>query len=505
MERAFGNSSGAPEGALGPEAPDTPWFAAIRYLIGRLINPLRATPEFRQIDEFIRAERVMSLSDRSLASLLVILLGMGAADAAEFEGGLLPLDHLTLPDGPARGVAFLFSDMTGWAAPDDRLAEALRSEGIATLGVDLPGYLQRLEGLPDRCVYLIADIERMAHEIGRATGAAQYPAPILAGTGAAGGLALTLMVQTPAATIGGTVVTDPTVSVPLRKRLCSPAPWTQTGEGPVYDVSALTLVNPVDIGLTDQASPEQRARSGAVAARDPDAVVVTDPAPPGPDGLRDRILAMVDRMSSAVDALPLVDLPTRPTHDTMAIVLSGDGGWRDIDKSIAESLRGNGVPTVGLDALRYFWRKRTPEETATDLATIINAYARDWEVRHVALIGFSFGANVLPDSYLALDPATQAKVSLVSLLSLSSRADWEITVSGWLGSQGADATPVAPGLARLPAGLVQCIHGTQDRESLCPDLAGRGMEVVGLPGGHHFNGDYDRVAAEILAGLDRRR
>lgn len=432
-------------------------------------------------------------------------LSAGIVGAADFDGGLLPLDQLTLPDGPARGVAVLFSGTAGWGASEERLAAALRDEGIATVGVDLPAYAGAIEAMPDKCIYLIADIERMAHEIGRATGAASYPAPILAGVEEAGGLALTLMVQTPAATIGGTVVTDPTVTVPLRKRLCSPAPWTQTEEGPVYDVSALTPVNLVNIGLTGQASAPVRERASAFAARDPESVAITDPASPGPDGLRERIVALVERMSSAVESLPLVKLPTQPTHDAMAIVISGDGGWRDIDKSIAEALRSDGVPTIGLDALRYFWRKRTPEETSTDLAAIINEYTRTWGVSRVALIGFSFGANVLPDTYLALDPATQAKVSLISLLSLSPLADWEITVSGWLGSSGADATPVAPRLALLPAGLVQCIHGEAETESPCPDLAARGIEVVAMNGGHHFDGEYGRLAAEILGGLDRRR
>ncbi|TPK10203.1 hypothetical protein FJ543_21975 [Mesorhizobium sp. B2-5-7] len=42
----------------------------------------------------------------------------------------------------------------------------------------------------------------------------------------------------------------------------------------------------------------------------------------------------------------------------MAIVLSGDGGWHDLDKTIAEELQSRGVSVVGRDSVRYFWKKK---------------------------------------------------------------------------------------------------------------------------------------------------
>jgi len=71
----------------------------------------------------------------------------------------------------------------------------------------------------------------------------------------------------------------------------------------------------------------------------------------------------------------------------MAIVLSGDGGWRDLDKTIAEDLQRQGVPVVGWDSLRYFWSRKTPEQTARDLAAVMEAYMDKWKAEKVALIG----------------------------------------------------------------------------------------------------------------------
>ena len=48
----------------------------------------------------------------------------------------------------------------------------------------------------------------------------------------------------------------------------------------------------------------------------------------------------------------------------MAVIYSGDGGWRDIDKDIAGALQEKGIPVVGVDSLRYFWSEKTPDQVA---------------------------------------------------------------------------------------------------------------------------------------------
>ena len=63
----------------------------------------------------------------------------------------------------------------------------------------------------------------------------------------------------------------------------------------------------------------------------------------------------------------------------MAVVYSGDGGWRDIDKEIAGRLQELGIPVVGVDSLRYFWSERTPERIAADLDLIMAHYREAWQ------------------------------------------------------------------------------------------------------------------------------
>ena len=54
-----------------------------------------------------------------------------------------------------------------------------------------------------------------------------------------------------------------------------------------------------------------------------------------------RVAAHLHKQGSrgALDDLPLTELPVRAPGAPLAIVLSGDGGWRDIDKGMAEALQ----------------------------------------------------------------------------------------------------------------------------------------------------------------------
>lgn len=45
------------------------------------------------------------------------------------------------------------------------------------------------------------------------------------------------------------------------------------------------------------------------------------------------------------------------------------------------------------------------------------------------------------------------------------------------------------------------ICGIDDPEAVCDELAGTGVNIVQLPGGHHFDGDYQHIARLILASL----
>jgi type IV secretory pathway VirJ component len=126
-------------------------------------------------------------------------------------------------------------------------------------------------------------------------------------------------------------------------------------------------------------------------------------------------------------------------------------------------------------------------------------------VHDVLLIGYSFGADVLPASYNRMSPAMQSAVVQISLLGLAEKASFEFHVSSWLGLIGSDALPIAPEVARLDAAKVQCFCGQEEDDSLCRNPVLAGAELIETTGGHHFDGDYHALAHRIIAGYERRK
>lgn len=403
--------------------------------------------------------------------------------------------HVVPPIGGMRGFVVLFSKGNGWTTEDQQAATRLAERGAFVAGVDTGYYLSHIDTTPDSCNLMDGDAETIAHQIQRALGTEHYFTPIMAGVGAGGALAERVLALAPAVSIAGALAVDPVASPAVTALPCGN--------------DATQLNGFWDIGAT----PGWPAAAAAEVAERRKAGVTAEIHPlPAGGSEADHLLALVLPHLAAADTgdsvadLPLVELPAATPGDRLAVVLSGDGGWRDIDKSIAETLRQDGVSTIGLDSLRYFWSERTPQRTADDLARILRAYIARWHARHVALIGYSFGADVLPFAYTRLPADLKARIDVVSLIALSKGADFEIRVVGWLGAPpSAKALPIPPELARLPAGRVQCIYGADDDEgTACPGLAGTAADVERLPGGHHFEGDYERLTRRILAAWRAR-
>lgn len=435
------------------------------------------------------------------------------AVADGWQSDMMPVDHIFMPDGPARGVAFVLSDAAGWGAREEAIAAKLKADQIGVVGVDMPSYVkaindqaaitQKQDPYDPVCSYLVSDVESLSQQIQRASGSTDYVTPVVSGTGLGGGLALDMTDQTPDATIGATVVADPASAVPLSNDLCTPAGYLTDSRGEIYALPRSQQVDPVSVLLSAGVEPDVRARIEALKAAAPN-VTLTENAALSVTAMVRQIEARIDDSRAAMAALPVTILPTPAKHDVMAIILSGDGGWRDLDQSVGQIMQADGIPVVGFDSLRYFWSKRTPDQTAKDLATLIKHYHDAWGVNNVILVGYSFGADVLPATFARLPEATKNRIKLISLLGLSTAADWEITVDGWLGSHGSQATPTGPDVAQLPLAKVQCIYGADEDDSGCPAVATLGGEALKVDGGHHFDGNYAAVEKQILKAFTDR-
>ena len=436
-----------------------------------------------------------------LAAVCALSLSVPAAMAAtettqSFETGLIPSPHIFLPEGDVKGAVVLISDGAGWGDNEKAEANRLVEQGAVVIGIDFVAYMEALRNYDvsqnDGCIYMVSDLESLSQQVQRAAGNSAYHLPIVAGVGEGGALALAI---------------DPVAGIPLTKELCTPAKKQTVGDRMIYGLSETSLPDPIIASFTAAAQKEGRAHVEELKKQHSE-IDIRDSGDDAQTTLADTLSDLIDASGSADNplGLPLTILDAKPAFDTMAVIYSGDGGWRDIDKEVGAALQKQGVPVVGIDSLHYFWSERQPQQTADDLGKIIELYRKQWKVKHVLLIGYSFGADVVPAAFTRLKPAAKATVAQMSLLSLSHEVDYQISVMGWLGqkTEGAGGDPVDD-LKKVDPKIVQCIYGKEDDDEVaCPDLKDSGADVIALAGDHHFDENYELLSKTIIDGLKAR-
>ncbi|WP_312361531.1 AcvB/VirJ family lysyl-phosphatidylglycerol hydrolase [Ensifer sp.] len=455
----------------------------------------------------MRIRKVLkSVAGALLVATMAVAPGMAQDKPAAYDTGMIPSPHILLPNDTASALVVLLSGADGWGDREDTVARALVDDKAAVIGIDLKAYLASLARDDGDCIYMVSDIEALSQQVQRALRSDAYLPPIVAGVGAGGAMALAIAAQTPAATIGQTLAVDPEEGITLQKQLCTPAEKTRKGDRMVYGLTDGALPDPICVVFTPAASDDGRSHVAALIEKHAD-ITQEDSDDDAYDALTSHLTDLIDSEAASDNpfGLPLTVLDTKPTRDTMAVIYSGDGGWRDIDKQVGDVLQQQGVPVVGIDSLRYFWSERDPQATSDDLAKVMDYYRKRWNVRNVLLIGYSFGADILPRTFNLLPPAERARVRQVTLMALSHQVDYKISVLGWLGAagQGNGGDPIDD-IKRIDPTLVQCIHGTEEEDDACPDLKGTGVDVVAIEGGHHFDEDYPALTRRVLDALDRR-
>jgi type IV secretory pathway VirJ component len=203
-------------------------------------------------------------------------------------------------------------------------------------------------------------------------------------------------------------------------------------------------------------------------------------------------------------SMPVLEVPAGQAADTVTLFLSGDGGWRDLDRDVAGEMAKMGYPVVGIDTLRYYWQHKSPEQSANDLAELMQYYRQKWGTKRFVLVGYSFGADVLPALYNKLPAEEQKRIDAILLLAFARSGSFEIEVEGWLGNAGKEA-PTGPQMARLPAEKVLCVYGIEEvDETGCTESTAVG-EKLQLPGGHHFDEDYPALAKRLIDAIAKRQ
>lgn len=414
------------------------------------------------------------------------------------------------PSGTPSSFALFLSGDAGWDAAMSDAAQALVAKGAMVTGIDTPAFLRMLERQPGtNCEYVAGDFENLSHFVQAYYKLPDYLPPIVVGFGAGGALGYAELAEGPADATGGALLLGFKPGLDLRKRLCTgnALATDRHADNRGYDVlAAKAVATPVTL-FTD-ASGETVTKSFAGQLGQASAVTLGDGSSGTPQPFLEAFAKLAASLKpsapaapASLDGLPVIEMPAKagvPQTDAFAILISGDGGWAGLDQEVAGALSAQGIPVVGVDSLRYFWTPRTPESAAADADRIIRYYLSHLNKQQVLLVGYSQGADVMPFIINRLPAETRKHVALGAVMGLSEHALFEFHVGNWVNATQDQGLPTAPEMERPEDIPMLCIYGEGETDTLCPKLNPQKVHVVKLPGGHHFGGDYQRLAREIL-------
>jgi type IV secretory pathway VirJ component len=440
--------------------------------------------------------------------------------------------QLVHPDGQPKGLVLYLPSARGWDPTAATRARELADQGHLIAGIEwlhptpdqtpAPASAQapalNPATAPPACLNLGEDLAQLARWLGqREKNLPPDVLPTLLGEGDGAALVYGALLQSPTHRFHAAVTLDfcprwPVPVPPCRRggltdaliagdRLL-PAAQVPSAWFLFADAGGPACPEGETAAFAKQVGNARLATGAAGAPRAPTSGETLSPLASLFQWLDPRIPDQVKLASAQADTagLPLVEVRA-PQEDpgTFAVMLSGDGGWAAIDRGVSARLAAGGISTVGWDSLGYFWKVRSPAEAAGDLARVIRHYLDIWHKERVILIGFSYGAEVLPFMANGLPDDLRPRVALAATLSLGRTAMFQFHLSDWLDvGRGQDARPVLPQVRALDWTQRLCVYGEDDGASLCPELTGLGVEVRKVPGDHHFDEDYAGIAELIL-------
>lgn len=211
-----------------------------------------------------------------------------------------------------------------------------------------------------------------------------------------------------------------------------------------------------------------------------------------------------DAADTAVRALPLTEIPAHRAGDAVAVFITGDGGFAELDREVAGVLADSGISVVALDTRAYLWHHRTPEETAADVARIARHYSTRWHRERLLLVGYSHGANLIPFVADHLPADVAPRIALFAMLGLGPGASFQFHMADLFRDIRRNTDlPVPPQLAKLRGRRMLCIYGADEPRSSCRDADSTLLARHALPGDHHFNRAYRAIGAIIVNAARR--
>ena len=456
----------------------------------------------------------------TLAIVITLLSCCSFAQDALSYGrfGKLTIYH---PPVEANNLVLFVSGDGGWQYGVINMARFLAEQGALVVGIDAKQYRANLAHQKQGCLYPAGDFEQLSMMLQKKYHFAEYRKPILAGYSYGATLIYGLLAQAPTGTFRGGIslgfAPDIELPAPLCKGAGLPFHTVKGKKGyfmdPVEELPApMIALN----GMVDQSSDYKTAVNFFKGMRN--AQLISLPKVGHGFSIADNWLPQFkmayEELKPPVDHLetkhhlpptvqtnmPIKVYPAQSADShSLIFMLSGDGGWTSFDQGLAQALSKKNSTVIGLDTQKYFWKAKKPEEAANAINQILAHFIKNDPSISITLVGFSFGACVTPFIYNKIPASTKAAIKDMVLLSPDKNGDFEIHVADML-SFGSSQQPydVLAELKRTNGVKKLCIFGDTEDKEVTQSFRQAGTAVTVLPGGHHYNNDYNTLVHTIL-------
>ncbi|MGV8879049.1 MAG: AcvB/VirJ family lysyl-phosphatidylglycerol hydrolase [Sphingobacteriaceae bacterium] len=424
------------------------------------------------------------------------------------------------PTADIRNVVICISGDGGWDKSIKNIAFQIKSANTLLIGVDIRKYLHNLNNEKSSCLYPAADFESMSEFVQKKLRYETYHIPVLLGYSSGAALVYGILAQAPQNTFQGGIVLGFCPDLRIKKPLCAGSGkfvCTKRRDNRGYDLGPNSTMNSPLISLQGNLDEicNYKATVEFLKAL-PKAEVITLQKVGHGYGVEKY---WVPQMLQAFNRLTLnytqehienemmkTDLPVhltpalRPTSgNTMVLMISGDGGWTGFDQQVANEFAKKGLPVVGLNALKYFWQQKNPVKTTLDAERLILQYATLWKKDKIILLGYSFGADIIPFIFNRLPENSRKDIHAVILLSPSPDTDFEIHVTDLLNfSSDKRAFNVPEEIKKIKGTPVVCFFGNEEDGTHAVTLADQHIEVVILNGGHHYDNSFSEIVKRAI-------
>jgi len=189
---------------------------------------------------------------------------------------------------------------------------------------------------------------------------------------------------------------------------------------------------------------------------------------------------------------------TSTDNKPLIFYISGDGGFNNFSINLCQSLNKKGFDVIALNSKSYFWNKKTPAQTAADINNYLSKKLTGRKNQQIILIGYSFGADVLPFVLNRLSKNIDDKVLVSFLMASSGSTDFETHWSDMFGGNIKRSMDVVSEINKLSNNKIVIISGSDDSNLDFKKITLKKYIHKVLPGGHHFDSDTEEIVKVII-------